>query len=192
MGDDEDDNDEGVEDEDTGRWPAYTTIRKSKSGHVAIGIQDSRIQVIFEKTLALADKSFFFKNPYLDYPNKLNAFRHLLLTAANDEEVGDSTIHSRWKVDRRQMMLAKGIVCLSFYLLISLLISRKPETRFCNQRSAVKRAMRNIVPMAYNLDTENNCVWCVTELLQDRRYIYRVRGSGQLVCLSSSYYSRHC
>ena len=51
--------------------------------------------------------------------------------------------------------------------------------------------MRNIVPMAYNLDTENDCVWRVTELLQDRRYIYGVRGSGQLVRLPSSHYSLH-
>ena len=194
MGDDEGDNNEDEDDaaEDAGRWPAYTTILKSPSGHITIGVQDPRLQLIFEKTLALADKSFFFVNPFLEYPNKLSAFRRLLLTAAEDKEVGDATIHSRWKVDRRQMMLAKGIVSLYLSLLTSLLITLKPEGRFCNQRSAVKRAIRNIVPTAYNLDTENDCVWRVTELLQDRRYIYGVRGSGQLVCLPSSYYSRHC
>ena len=161
-------------------------IQKSPSGHIAIGVQDSRVQLILEKALALMDWTFYFRDPYLEYPNKLNAFRRLLLTAAEDKEVGDEMVYSRWKVDRKQMMLAKGIVSFYSCLLYSLLISLKPENRFCNNRLAVKLQMRIIVPMAYNLDSKDDCVTRVAELLKDRRYIYAVKTSSRHdVCLSS-------
>ena len=87
-------------------------------------------------------------------------------------------------------MIAKGVV--GFYLSVlhsySLLIPLKPENRFCNNRLAVKRQMRSIVPMAYNLDVKKDCVGRVAELLKDRRYIYAVKtSSGHVVCFSSSH-----
>ena len=93
-----------------GQWPAYTTLKRSETGHVNICDQAPRIQPILEKAVTLADKIFFFQNPYLEYPNKLNAFRRLLLDAAADKVVGDEAVLSRWKVDRKQMMIARGVV----------------------------------------------------------------------------------
>ena len=97
------------------QWPADTQIHKSSSNHVTVGVQSKRIQVVFDKCLVLADRIFYFTDPYLEYPNKLIAYRRLLIDAAKDKSINDTVLARRWSQDSKQMMLAKNIVCYSFF-----------------------------------------------------------------------------
>ena len=104
------------------RWPADTDIQKSGSNHVTVGAQSKRVQVVFDKCLVLADRIFYFTNPYLEYPNKLVAYRRLLIDAANDQSINDTVLARRWSQDSKQMMLAKNIVSFLFFRFFLLLI----------------------------------------------------------------------
>ena len=69
-------------------------------------------------------------------------------------------------------MLAKNIVSFLYLPLFIVINPPKPESRFCNNRTAVKMIMRNIVPSSYKLGQGATCVDRVTRWLEGRRYIY--------------------
>ena len=111
--DEADDEDDGHDDEDHGDWHPDTTVFKSPSGHVTLKAQSNRVRTVFDKAIMLADHVFYFDNPYLDYPDKVTAFRRLLIKAARDPSIEDNHLAERWETDRRQVILAKSIVSLS-------------------------------------------------------------------------------